>query len=120
MALVLTLAFQSIHVSHIGGGDLHGVEKDCGFFRLDAAVEHHFANVGDRRLDGDSIFEDGQIRVTGRAVVDVDLRHAHYIVIVAKPFTAESGGLAGIAIRLSLGADVVVKFVERRRHDDCS
>jgi len=93
---VLTLAFLSvIHVRHIGGGDLHGVEKDCGFFRLDAAMEHHFANAGDSRLDRYGIFEDGQVGVTGRAVVDVDLRHAHYLMVVAKPFTAECGRLAG-------------------------
>jgi hypothetical protein len=97
LALVLTPSL-SIHVSHIGGGDLHGVEKDGGFFGFDAAVQHHFANVGDSRLDRDGIFEDGQVGMTGRAVVDVDLGSSHYLVKVANAFPAKSARLAGIAV----------------------
>jgi hypothetical protein len=107
-------------VSHIGGGDLHGVEKDGRFFGVDAAVQHHFANVRDTRLDGDGIFEEGQVGVTGRAVVEVDLRRSHYLVIVANRFAAKSGRLAGIAVALALDAKFVGIFIERRRHYDCS
>jgi hypothetical protein len=87
-------------------------------------MKHHFANVGDGRLDGDGIFKDGQVGVAGRAVVEVNGILARYLVIVAKNFVAKSGRLAGITIRLSLHADFVGifggHFFGIRRHDDCS
>ena len=95
LALSVALTFISIHVSHVGGGNLHGVEKNGSFLGFDAAVQHHFANVRDCRLDRDGVFEDGQVGVAGRAVVDVDRRFARYIVIVAKPFAVKSGEWQG-------------------------
>ena len=120
LALSVRLTFVSIHVSHVGGGNLHGVEEDGSFFGLDAAMEHHFANVCDCGLDRDGVFEDGQVGVAGRAVVDVDRRFARYIVIVAKPFAVKSGGVAGISVCFSLGTNFVGVFIEGRGHYDCS
>jgi hypothetical protein len=112
LAFLFTLTALAIEVSHICGGDLHGVEKDGSLFRLDAAVEHHFANLGDCGLDGDGIFENWQVGVFGRAVVDVDLRQAHHFVKVAKPFAAESGRLAGIAVGFALFTGSVGVIIE--------
>jgi len=44
-------------------------------------------------------------------VVDVDRRHAHYLVEVAKPLALESGRLAGISIGFSLFTNLGWIFV---------
>jgi hypothetical protein len=55
-------------------------------------------------LDGDGIFELGEVDVTGRVcvVLDVDRRRAHYFVVVAKPLVAEGARSAGVSVDFSL------------------
>ena len=77
--MALRLIFHRVQVGHIGGGDLQGIEKDGSFFRFDAAVQHHFANIRYGRLDGNAVFEEREVGVSGRGdlvVVDVDFGRA--------------------------------------------
>jgi hypothetical protein len=41
------VSFTGIQEGHIRGRNLHGMEQGRSFFRLDAAVEHQLANLGD-------------------------------------------------------------------------
>ena len=71
-------------------------------------------------MDGDGVFERTQVGVSGRFVVDVDGWFAHDAVIVTKTLAAERKRLAGIAVALSLDAELVGIVAGKRRHGDCS
>jgi len=95
VAIILTSVL--IQAIQIRGGDLHGVEKNSGLFRVETAVQQVFADLRNRRLDRDGIFEDGQEEesggLSGRGA-DVELYWTTPLVEVAKLLIAQGGRFA--------------------------
>jgi hypothetical protein len=79
---------------------LHGVKKDSGFLRIEAAMQNVFADLRNRHLDRASILQDGKeegSRRFGGRGADVNPRWATDVVEAAKLLIAQGGRSATVS-----------------------
>jgi hypothetical protein len=84
-------------------GDLEGIEQQAGAAGVEAGVEQGAGDLGERDLDGGSIFEQRDLDVARHGAAGFG-RDADAGVKVAKGGVAESRGLASVAVGLDVTA----------------